>query len=778
MSPKITEGAQGKRRRKPKAAHSLEGKLLPQTIQRIAARYHLHQDTLKNIIAGFREIIRPEVYRYTIKRDEEFVEDIAARTAQLIGYYDYWKEDHQKYDKNARIPCRLSPGIFCSSPFFQKKFGPAPKRMWQQAHRRLAEGIETLVEIALNERPELQQDWETYRLEEISGILPPTAINSIQQNLSTLLKDDVLPSSRKPHNYWVRMIAQLAANTVGYYEFSQQEGIAWSPGSLIRDVHYQSRYGNKVNTDYSTAVRYLRHGFNDIIELAAQINPKVKLDWVYTEHFSVEEHIVKLKNELQNPCTVASVRESIHRYGFNRFRSIADSEIALSLLLVPELGYGYVHLLRDTAASEQVLPDFVGSKRASTLALVHNAFRRKNELKLARDEKGNYISESDYFRFVQQVFNDTQTLANAGYGLAGYMARGNFKDVSVLEEVVDPSSRNPNFRLRMFLATNPELKSTATLDAFVKFYSNAEERNFEAALNNYLYEVAQVPCVGKARSAHLGLKVLVQQEESGEYTYTLSRAEAIADRKKPGCGYALITPFVNLRNLEDEVKEAKDIFPGVTAALVELHTKGIAGLSRISELNQEQREVLEQHLQPIDYEQQSARVMQHEGNLHQRVNALGIMDILNRSVALYPSFIHGDLHPRNIGLKKNDEVVLVDFEPEYSGIGAPQIDLAKLYSYKSMKVSMREQVSLVHDYMQRRQITDENFLFGFHAAAVWNTFVHMRYVVENAGAKYTAREAASSLAQDTALVQQHAAHLYGRTAALQLAELAQQEFRI
>lgn len=489
-------------------------------------------------------------------------------------------------------------------------------------------------------------------------------------------------------------------------------------------------------------------------------------------HYFVDGNIVDSLSEAQ---------ESIQAYGESYLRAVSrenglgkDLDIAAQICF-PHLLYSYVahrqnghspRLFFNTTSSEAIRK----ARRADKFHII----------KMARDQSGSFLSLTDYFRFTQQVFKDKDTLTEAGSDTMAYVTQGNFRDVSVIEEVVDPTSRNPNFRMRMFLSTNPVLKSTATLDTFVKFYPGAEERNLEASLNIYLHDIAQVSSVGKARVAQLQREVKVRCQESGDYTYTLLTADAVRDRHNAGCGYALITPFVNLRSVEDCIVEDREetipLLQRINTVLSDLHTRGIENIEKISAVDG--ANVLREHFKPIDYSKQKYRFMKSSGELDKVVSSLGISDLLNQSAASYPSLIHGDPHPRNIGLKKNDEVILLDFESEFTGVGASQVDLAKLYRHRSLELSMQDKVGLVNDYMQQRKIIPQNYLLGFHAAMVYTTLVHMQRVTEKFGLSYTPSEARAALVRDSQMLLQHTTTMYGKKDAQRLVHAAQQEFRL
>lgn len=485
--------------------------------------------------------------------------------------------------------------------------------------------------------------------------------------------------------------------------------------------------------------------------------------------FNLENYLSGFFSSLdERPKTLNEAVEVVRPVNL-RYRALTRNLRALATTIFPEFLYDHIEEMKKPGYSPENKSWKAADKVLDSLHV----------LKLAQSEGEDSISQSDYFRFVREVFSD-EDLIDAKLGdhseeVSRYIAKGDFSDVSIIDEEVQ-EGRSPTYRTRMLLATNQEIQSNTTLDAFVKFYPSEMKNDlqFDVALNNYLATVAGVKSVGKARTAKLGKAIMMQRESEsrpGEenYTYTIKTVGAVTDRNQVPCSQALVTQFANVQNLEDYVsefsaEEKMETLAAVNDAMCDLHVAGAENISRISEMEDSQREVLENNLLTpkgdvkfTDYVAESHLLFAPGSQLDEIYNwQLGISKILNTSARKYHSLIQGDLHTKNVVVNEEGKVINLDFELEFSGFGAPQVDQAKLYSYKTLKLNMQQKDDLVEDYAQKRGVTDlDEYREGFHAAVIYKTLVHTKYVVDNV-ASYGHEQAVKAIDQDVKLIEKHA----------------------
>ncbi len=441
--------------------------------------------------------------------------------------------------------------------------------------------------------------------------------------------------------------------------------------------------------------------------------------------------------------------------------------------------------------------DAVSRKSVQNLLLEIN---EKNVLKRVRKSDGQDISAVEYYHLVQQLLNHPfllqHCLGKHAETVFNALKTGDFCRSIILEEVVDEESRNPNVRVRLFLDRLPGLEEGGyPLDHFVKFYSaeQKEQRDFEACLNHYLGGTTPVASVGRAQSVDVPVKILLPRGNTSVI-----------------CEYALVTPFAaEVETLDSFLARSPQhkmaVLQDMNDVLVQLHQQGLPNLGVLRMLQnmadlQEQEfleskeilqfslditrdmrkdaQLLREHfytpdgqLQQINYTHNSHVLFKAGGKLDEVYNEQYIISSLLEEMALFaPSFIHGDVRPKNVLVSPTQsKLILTDFEEQFVGFGAPQEDLAKLYSYRSLGLSMEEQESLVHDYVQKRELpkhyanTEMNiegfFLLGYHAAVIYKTLVHLKYTHEQSHVRYTSERAEEMMEADLQVIELHAGKL-------------------
>ncbi len=424
----------------------------------------------------------------------------------------------------------------------------------------------------------------------------------------------------------------------------------------------------------------------------------------------------------------------------------------------------------------------------------------KNVLKRARTKEERDISAIEYTDLMQQLLDNPfllkQQLGDRAEPLLTSVRTGDFCRHIILEEVVDEDSRKVNARVRLFqrdlsTSTSPKLP----LDAFIKFYSaeQKEQRDFEACLNHYLGGTSPLASVGRAQSVDLAAEVILPK-----------------GNRMISCKYALVTPFAaEVQTLDEFIQQSPEyksaVLQSMNDTLLQLHLQGLPNLGVLRVL-QNMAEQGEQDLRyadsslsfslddtrdmrkdaevlrsrfytddgepkGIDYEQKSYTLFRADGDLNFVYNEQYIISALLTQMALLaPSFIHGDPRPRNVLINpRKGKIILTDFEDEFVGFGAPQEDLAKLYSYHSLGLTLEEQEALVIDYLEKRELPKHYadsridatsfFILGYHAAAIYKHLAHLKYVFDMTGSRYTAEQAQRVMRLDLQTIELHAGKL-------------------
>ncbi|MBT4539915.1 phosphotransferase [Candidatus Woesearchaeota archaeon] len=500
------------------------------------------------------------------------------------------------------------------------------------------------------------------------------------------------------------------------------------------------------------------------------------------------EHIRDVCAEFNVDDTIENVSKKIIDYGYLKFTAISRGIPLLARTLVAEHQWAYVEARREATLpavyDEGLRAHFNLNPR--NLWKTIQSLDALNILKLAQDENGNYLSQQDYSAFIREVLDDKifleRNLGNAAEEFEAYLANGDYSDVSIIEELIDAGSKNPNFRIRMLLATNQNLQSNETLDTFVKLYSAEEEetRNFEAAMINYLNDIVGLESVGKARTAKLATKIHVERENGDGLTTYFQSLNIIKNREDDSASYALIIPYVNISTLHEHVNEnpdmKKELLDEVTEALYELHSKGIANLERISEMADKDYEILKSGLRLKDYREKSNKFVFTGTELAGVYSQLGIDDILNDSAFSYTSVIHGDAHPKNIAVNTGGNYIFLD--AEMAALGAPQIDEARLYAHRDFGLSIDEQTERVKQSAEKRGVKDvDDYLIGYHAAIIFKTLEHARYVHSNLD-DYGVKKAQKLLDADFDIIREHGNRIYSNEDVSMLVDAAINEFKL
>jgi hypothetical protein len=381
--------------------------------------------------------------------------------------------------------------------------------------------------------------------------------------------------------------------------------------------------------------------------------------------------------------------------------------------------------------------DVVGEEQVWGVEEVAQYLDPLNQLKLARDEDGRFLSRTHYQRLVREVFLDEEFLEEelGDRDVLEFISHGDLSDVVVTEEALDKTSKNPNFRMQMHLSSNASLKSHATLDMFVKFCADETERDTEMAVVNYLRDDAGLRTVGRARAAKLSSSVKLENSPDGT-TCTVT-ARNLQDKTGSPASYAIVTPFVDAVNLTHKVGRFShlesvriDALKQLNSAALELHKKAYAGLSAITH---PARDVLEKRIRTGGYEEVFKRLVAPEHTpLFEVYQRLGIGKMLDKYLRKHPAFIHGDLHTRNVLIDKDEKLYFIDFE--FAGIGIPQEDLTMYIGDRRVELSEKQEIAIVDDYAKKAGLWKRPFRKAYHLMTIQRELQICRYIIERPSA--------------------------------------------
>ena len=475
---------------------------------------------------------------------------------------------------------------------------------------------------------------------------------------------------------------------------------------------------------------------------------------------TLEWRISKLREIVRADHSQQEIRRIIVNEFGQGFNSLSKSYYAQAIAIVPESQQDYIRARRSNNELADVIE--IHPRQRSRIDDIIPEIDRMHVIKLARDENGRSIPMDDYNTFICEVFGDEEFLVEAleeeGSEVIQYLRTRQIPNVATIEEVVDKGTKNPNYRMRMFLASNQEVTSNATLDSFVKFYSQEDKAIIahEIAIANYLHTVVGLPSVGRARSVTLGAALSFDYDNSDGFTTVFKSSEP--KRGAEEASYALVTPFVNITTLSEYLgerpSEKDETIQRVQDALIEFHTKGVENLGRINELSLPDRNALK-YLTVENYREESHRFIRKQSGLETIYSEMGIAERLNTSAQKYTALTHGDCHPKNIVVSDEGEVVFLDFE--YSRLGAAQIDEARVYAHRNMGLSMEQRLEYVRKGAQKKGINDvDEYVNAFHAAVIHTSLKHTRFVYEHAK-QYGLTQAQEIIDKDISLIKEHAA---------------------
>ncbi|MFH1669271.1 MAG: aminoglycoside phosphotransferase family protein [Candidatus Woesearchaeota archaeon] len=390
--------------------------------------------------------------------------------------------------------------------------------------------------------------------------------------------------------------------------------------------------------------------------------------------------------------------------------------------------------------------------------------RRTNQIKLAQDAEGNFLTDNDYMGFINQVFkglfpSDDVTIPNTGrnippttqdtqqyigkkadeemhntISISDYKQAGDFSDVTIIEERNNKSSKNPNFRIRLFLSTTDKVESDDTLDAFVKLYADEADRDRDYAVHNFMTQYMDLGIPARASKAKLE-NIVIRQVPAGPTVtaYTKKTAHHITNNGRKNSAYALILPFKNISTLAESITNSDDDIVSrlkdVNDYALEMHKKGKIRLhprfsqqlfenhindthNRIPEHDPSDSYVIpvrcsdtkkETVIKRTDYETEfHTSVAEEDTLLGQAYQRLGIGDKMDTYINMWSSLVHGDLHSRNIIIDENGNTRFIDFE--FVSLGMPQEDLTMYIGDRRFKLTMEDELEIVRDYAKKRNV--------------------------------------------------------------------------
>jgi thiamine kinase-like enzyme len=273
----------------------------------------------------------------------------------------------------------------------------------------------------------------------------------------------------------------------------------------------------------------------------------------------------------------------------------------------------------------------------------------------------------------------------------------------------------------MFLATNPEIPSNKTLDAFVKLYSDSKERDRDIAITNFLAGIGLYP-IGSAKAVELQ-SLRLEREEGSEIVYTC--ATKVRDSTGSSASHAIVTRFARVQTLLDFVGEASsdivELLKGANDSIIQLHRKGY-----------EERAKCTAGINPISYEQLCEdRITERGTALYTTYKQLGIGSLLDSYETKQPAFVNGDLHPQNILIDTEGNIFATDFEMAH--IGVAQEDLTMMLGNRQLQqnsgLSLEQELAIVGDYALKSDSEESEFRRFYHLATIHRELQICRYIV-------------------------------------------------
>tara|TARA_Y100000310_G_scaffold236686_1_gene239917 strand:- start:3142 stop:6870 length:3729 start_codon:yes stop_codon:yes gene_type:complete len=394
------------------------------------------------------------------------------------------------------------------------------------------------------------------------------------------------------------------------------------------------------------------------------------------------------------------------------------------LLFNPEDRKTFLHCYRQRR--RELREKFLGLSRLDTYLLERNV-RPFMEIRMAR-RKHRTLSERDYNDFISQVLQVPSEILTS----------------TAITEQRHAHSGNPNFRIRLYQASNPDLESDDTLEAFVKLYPKEEidKRDLDIAINNYQVDVLRLPSVGKAEALRLKRKIYVKREIGDGFTTAYTNFKGIK-KENVACSEALVTPFRNVTTLADALEDssAHAHMEQLREAIYLLHTRGF---NQLKKLPAKARALLRNRRNNV-----------HEGAIYEACQDLDIPYLLEYNAAAHPSLVHNDLHPRNIVLDQQGNYIFIDFEGV--SIDAPQLDEARLFAHRDLELDMQDQIDLIEKSAQRRGAEKDIYVEGYHAAVVEKAIGHYAWTL--AHPDHYADKGEFALQKDLLMIEEHGTRL-------------------
>ncbi|MBI2572940.1 phosphotransferase [Candidatus Woesearchaeota archaeon] len=378
-------------------------------------------------------------------------------------------------------------------------------------------------------------------------------------------------------------------------------------------------------------------------------------------------------------------------YTTQRKRTQARAVLDINL---PPYQWDAVQAIRE----ERTLEDIIGVDRTET----REAVTAMNALKLVQNQWGDYLDRDKYAGLIREIFNDSMSLehhvGSDSKRVEAYLQAADLEKVSITEQIVDPSSKNPNVRISLYLGTDPQSGSDQTIEAFVKFFSDKQERDTELTLTNWFAQYSQVKTVGQARATKVTARIEKNNDQTETYdTLTIC---AIEDKTGENASYVLVTPFANLRTTAQELqgRAGQRVLDMITNAVYEFHQTPAPSHNT--------EEVVSTRMRFVPYSESARQEIANENtSLYQQMQRMGIMKKLDRYATQHQALIHGDCHTKNLLLNEDNEIVFADLERTRRGI--PQQDITKYLGARSHKLSTQEQQRQLDRYIALSGITDQ-----------------------------------------------------------------------